>query len=78
MAADNRGPELAAVTGMLLGLSAVAVFLRCYVRIFMLKLFRLEDWLAVWTLVRHNSHHVNSLDTNSDRGYLSLTPLLLC
>ncbi|KAJ8108448.1 hypothetical protein ONZ43_g6421 [Nemania bipapillata] len=50
MSADNRGPELAAVTGFLLGLSAVTVFLRCYVRIFMLKLFRPEDWLAVWTL----------------------------
>ncbi|KAI1131565.1 hypothetical protein F5Y10DRAFT_261946 [Nemania abortiva] len=51
MSADNRGPELAAVTGALLGLSAITVFLRCYVRIFMLKLFRPEDWLAVWTLL---------------------------
>lgn len=50
MPASNRGPELAAVTGLLLGLSAVTVSLRCYVRIFMLKVFRPEDWLAVWTL----------------------------
>jgi len=38
------------VTGVLLGLSAITVFLRCYVRIFMLNLFRPEDWLAIVTL----------------------------
>jgi hypothetical protein len=52
MAVNDRGPELAAVASVFLGLSSLTVCLRCYVRLFVLKLFRLEDWLAVWTLVR--------------------------
>ncbi|KAI8634540.1 hypothetical protein F5Y19DRAFT_408963 [Xylariaceae sp. FL1651] len=50
MAAIDRGTELAAVTAVFLGLASVAVFLRCYVRLFVLKLFRVEDWLAISTL----------------------------
>ncbi|KAI1085715.1 hypothetical protein F5B20DRAFT_14758 [Whalleya microplaca] len=51
MAADNRGPELATITLLFLGLSVVTVALRCYVRICLLKSFRLEDWLALGTLM---------------------------
>ncbi|KAI2642564.1 hypothetical protein GGS21DRAFT_178478 [Xylaria nigripes] len=51
MTADNRGPELAAVTGAFLGLSAITVLLRCYVRLVVLRIFRPEDYLAAGTLM---------------------------
>ncbi|KAI0013679.1 hypothetical protein F4779DRAFT_613414 [Xylariaceae sp. FL0662B] len=50
MPADNRGPELATITLLFLGLSVITVALRCYVRICLLKSFRVEDWLALGTL----------------------------
>ncbi|KAI5868030.1 hypothetical protein GGS23DRAFT_543727 [Durotheca rogersii] len=50
MAADDRGPELAAVTMTFLGLSVVVVALRCYVKKCLLKSFRAEDGLAVATM----------------------------
>ncbi|KAI1180232.1 hypothetical protein F4777DRAFT_574514 [Nemania sp. FL0916] len=50
MSTDDRGPELAAITGALLGFAALTVFLRCYVRIFVSKPFRPDDLLAIWTL----------------------------
>ncbi|KAI1117114.1 hypothetical protein F5Y14DRAFT_404866 [Nemania sp. NC0429] len=51
MPTDDRGPELAIAADIVLGISVLTVFLRCYVRVFILKLFRPEDWLAVCTLV---------------------------
>ncbi|KAI1335476.1 hypothetical protein F5Y15DRAFT_409069 [Xylariaceae sp. FL0016] len=50
MAPTDRGPELAVTTTTLLGVSSLTVFLRCYVRIFLLKTFRVEDWLSLGTL----------------------------
>ncbi|KAI0024711.1 hypothetical protein F4780DRAFT_550800 [Xylariomycetidae sp. FL0641] len=50
MAIEDRGPELAITTVVFLGLSSVTVFLRCYVKLFLLKAFRTEDWLALGTL----------------------------
>jgi len=52
MAIDNRGPLIAAVGILFLVLTWVAVSLRCYVRIFMIKSFGLDDWLSVAALVR--------------------------
>ncbi|KAI0480352.1 hypothetical protein GGR56DRAFT_268245 [Xylariaceae sp. FL0804] len=51
MARQDRGPELAVITAACLGFASLAVFLRCYVRLFVLKAFRTEDWLAVATLL---------------------------
>jgi hypothetical protein len=51
MAAENRGPELAAVVIFLLVFSILTVGLRCYTRKFLLNVFFKEDWLAVVTLV---------------------------
>ena len=48
---DDRGPEMFDVTLSLLVAATVTVAMRCYVRIFMLKTFRIEDWLALATLV---------------------------
>jgi hypothetical protein len=51
MAIDNRGPQVEAVAILFLTLSWIAVGLRCYVRLFLTKLFRVDDWLAVISLV---------------------------
>jgi hypothetical protein len=48
---DYRGPDIKAVAILFLILTWISVSLRCYVRIFMTKLFRVDDWLAVATLV---------------------------
>ncbi|XXH04703.1 hypothetical protein Hte_011125 [Hypoxylon texense] len=47
MALDDRGPQFAAVTLFFLGLAALTVALRCFVRLCILKVFQVEDWLAV-------------------------------
>jgi hypothetical protein len=51
MAIENRGPQVEAVAIAFLALSWVTISLRCYVRLFMKKLFRIDDWLAVVSLV---------------------------
>ena len=48
---DNRGPEMAAVAIVMTSLSVIAVALRCYTMITILKRFLIEDWLAVLTCV---------------------------
>ena len=55
MADDFRGPDIKAVAILFLTLSWISVTLRCYVRVFMTKLFRIDDWLALATLVRQSS-----------------------
>jgi hypothetical protein len=51
MAAEDRGPQLAAVAILFLTLAWIFVSLRCYVRIVMIKSFGIDDWLAVASLV---------------------------
>ncbi|KKY33028.1 putative cation-transporting atpase 4 [Diaporthe ampelina] len=46
---DNRGPEMAAIALVMTSLSVIAVALRCYTMITILKRFLVEDWLAVLT-----------------------------
>ncbi|KAL2291817.1 hypothetical protein FJTKL_11999 [Diaporthe vaccinii] len=46
---DNRGPEMAAIALVMTSLSVIAVALRCYTMIAILKRFLVEDWLAVLT-----------------------------
>jgi len=48
---DYRGPDIKAVAILFLTLTWISVSLRCYVRVFLTKLFRIDDWLAVATLV---------------------------
>lgn len=54
---DNRGPEMAAIALVMTSLSVIAVTLRCYTMITILKRFLIEDWLAVLTCVS-NIHPV--------------------
>jgi hypothetical protein len=51
MAIENRGPEIEAVAILFLVVSWIAVGLRCYVKLFMKKIFKIDDWLAVASLV---------------------------
>jgi hypothetical protein len=50
MANGERGADIEAVAILFLTLSWIFVGLRCYVRLFIKKLFRVDDWLAVATL----------------------------
>lgn len=50
--ADNRGPEMAAVSIVMAVISVVAVALRSYTMAKLLKRFLFEDLLAVVTCVR--------------------------
>ena len=47
----SRAPHILAIVGALTGLSALLVFLRCYVRLFILRKFHLEDGFMVASLV---------------------------
>jgi hypothetical protein len=49
--ADDRGPEIFYVTLALLIVSTITVAMRCYVRIRILKSFRIEDWMSLATMV---------------------------
>lgn len=51
MAIEDRGPQVEAVAITFLTLSWIAVTLRCYVKFYMIKLFRIDDWFAVLSLV---------------------------
>jgi hypothetical protein len=51
MAIEDRGPQVEAVAITFLTLSWIAVSLRCYVKFYIIKLFRIDDWFAVLSLV---------------------------
>ncbi|KIN03210.1 hypothetical protein OIDMADRAFT_119103 [Oidiodendron maius Zn] len=50
MTIQDRGPQVEAVAITFLILSWIAVCLRCYVKLYMIKLFKINDWLAVLSL----------------------------
>lgn len=54
---ENRGTSLAIIAGVFCGLAFVAVSLRCYVRIRLVKAFGLDDYFMVAAEVRHVLHH---------------------
>lgn len=43
----GRGPQVDGVAGLFLVLTSIAIFLRCYCRILVVKSFGLDDWFAV-------------------------------
>jgi hypothetical protein len=51
MAIEDRGPQIEAVAITFIILSWIAVCLRCYVKVYIIRLFRIDDWLAVLSLV---------------------------
>ena len=48
----GRGPELIAVYSFFIGLTTLAVALRTYCRVYLVKNFALDDWLCVTAWVR--------------------------
>ena len=50
--AESRGTEMKGLLAFLLVLCVTTVTLRCYTRKYIVKLFAVEDWLAVGSLVR--------------------------
>lgn len=48
---DDRSGDVRAVGIVFLVLPLLSVLARCYVRIFMIKNFAVDDWLAVTTMV---------------------------
>ncbi|KAI0130236.1 cation-transporting ATPase 4 [Xylariales sp. AK1849] len=59
--ADTRGPQLEAVLITLLVLSFLTVIARCYTRIVLVKIFSIEDWLAVVTFVLYLAYTTSFL-----------------
>lgn len=51
MAIENRGPELTAVCATFTTMAVIAVALRCYVRLRIIRNFGLDDWAMVGALV---------------------------
>lgn len=51
MAIENRGPELQVILSILLVIAVVVVALRCYIRIWLVKSFGIDDWFMVVALV---------------------------
>ena len=51
MAIEDRGPQVEATAITFLTLAWITVCLRCYVKLYMIQMFRINDWLAVLTLV---------------------------
>lgn len=49
---SSNSPRILAIVGTLTGLAALLVTLRCYVRIFILRRFYVEDWIMVVAVVR--------------------------
>lgn len=49
---DNRSPQLVAVAAAFLAMIWITVPLRCFVRIFIMKQFQLDDMFLVAALVR--------------------------
>ncbi|KAF1814766.1 hypothetical protein P152DRAFT_391370 [Eremomyces bilateralis CBS 781.70] len=48
---EDRGPQVVVIFTTFLALTWISVSLRCYVRLRIVRLFALDDWLAVATLV---------------------------
>lgn len=50
-AIENRGPTLQAVAVSLLVAATISILLRCYVRIFLIKNFGVDDYFMVVAMV---------------------------
>lgn len=47
----NNSPQILAITGTCFAVAALVVSLRCYVRISMLKIFGIDDWIMLLAMV---------------------------
>ncbi|KAH7368136.1 hypothetical protein B0T11DRAFT_337359 [Plectosphaerella cucumerina] len=77
MAIENRGPELQAVGIGFLAFAYVAVALRSYVRIFIVKAFGLDDWIMLLALFFYTLHNIAmfiGIYHGTGRHFADLTP----
>jgi hypothetical protein len=58
---DTNAPEILTVTGCFFAAAAIVVILRCYVRVSMLKVFGLDDYLMVVALVCITLHFATGM-----------------
>lgn len=49
--AFNNAPQILAITGTFFAIAALVVLLRCYVRVAMLKVFGIDDYIMVVAMV---------------------------
>lgn len=61
--AENRRPQVMGIASCFLALSTIAVVLRCYCRVLVVKCFGSDDWLAVIAWVSLTSPQ-NGCSTN--------------
>lgn len=54
--AYNNAPEILAITGTFFTAAMIVVLLRFYVRLVMLKLFGIDDYVMVFAMVRLPTH----------------------
>jgi hypothetical protein len=54
---DTNAPEILSITGSFFAAAAIVVVFRCYVRISMLKVFGIDDYLMVVALVCIFQHY---------------------
>ncbi|RFU76640.1 integral membrane [Trichoderma arundinaceum] len=76
MAIENRGPQLQAACYLLLCFAVVSMLLRCYVRIFMIKSFGLDDsfmLFALITFILFTSSALVGVHYGTGRHYWDLT-----
>lgn len=52
--AYTNAPEILAITSTFFAAALLIVLLRCYVRIIMLKVFGIDDYVMVFAMVRTN------------------------
>jgi hypothetical protein len=49
--AFDNSPAILAITGSFFAAAALVVLLRCYVRVSMLKVFGIDDWVMMFAMV---------------------------
>ncbi|RNJ52183.1 hypothetical protein D7B24_004216 [Verticillium nonalfalfae] len=57
---ENRGPELLAVNITFITTALISIFLRCYVRVFKVKAFGVDDWLMAVATVFFTLYDISS------------------
>jgi hypothetical protein len=79
MAIPNRGPELQAVCYTLLIASVIALGLRVYVRLRLVKNFGFDDWCMCCALVSSSlsDTHLTHSRTDYSRSHFSYSAFLL-
>lgn len=71
MTIENRGPELTAVCATFVTTTVIAVALRCYVRLRIVRNFGIDDWVMVGALVSVSFYYLEILLTFYSIGLVS-------